>query len=139
MLPPEENNELENLLNAYEKVEDMYAHSQAGWERYIEATWEELRNRCPDFVNYYEMGRKALADDAAKRDSELAAYKERIEELALERTSGVTGKRWQIRYAKPAVTWDGKLLEGLSIAIPEVAKCRKVAVKGKVSWYRVKE
>lgn len=54
------------------------------------------------------------------------ALRSEIEEAILAHGKSVKGGKLQAVYSKGRTTWDGKLLEGLALAFPQLENARKV-------------
>jgi len=78
----------------------------------------------------YTALREASACASAQVATKIAELQAQIDKavLSLEESVSVPfgDKKKYAIYNSPRITWDGKILEGLAIAIPEVAKARKV-------------
>ena len=72
-----------------------------------------------DEINY------EFATQLEALDTNIAALTADIKADVVQGGASVKGAHLQAVYAKGRVSWDSKMLDGLAIAIPEVAKARK--------------
>lgn len=67
-----------------------------------------------------------FAPALARLDEKIASLRSDVERLTLAEGKSVKGTRLYAIYSRGRVTWDGKGLEGFSVAHPEIGAFRKV-------------
>lgn len=118
------------LLEQLAEIEDEANKYAADRAAHVRDTLEPVQIVLDSITAFYE---PLLAQCTAKG----AALRAEIETLVKEQQTTVKGGHWQVVYNKPAVTWDGKKLEGMMLMVPQLAGARKVG-EPKVAWRQVK-
>jgi len=121
---------LEALLQQLAELEDDLYGYQQDRQGTIQAIMAPVQ-KAIDEVN------AAYTPKLAELETACAAIRAEVEAEVLAQQATYKGTHWQVVYSKPAVTWDGKKLEGMMLMIPQLEGARKVG-QPKVSWRQVK-
>jgi deoxyribodipyrimidine photolyase len=121
---------LKALLQQLDELEiDLYGYQQDR-QGTIQAIMAPVQ-KAIDEVN------AAYTPKLAELETACAAIRAEVEAEVLAQQATYKGTHWQVVYNKPAITWDGKKLEGMMLMIPQLEGARKVG-QPKVSWRQVK-
>ena len=126
------------LIYDLETLELSRTTEEAIREQGINQALASLAVTAPEAYATWQAALQAQTEAARKFSAEEARLKAEIGGLVLAAQETAKGTTWRCEYAKPRVTWDSKLLEGIAKVYPAVAECRKTTEVGSIRFVRIK-